>query len=162
MLCGDHVGGHRTGCKCTNGEPAAGASIICCQHPSDMQRICSQATGLVSSGAPVVEYMCPLQVQFSIATTEDVHQLSHLKAALSDRLKPTQDPNGFRKLVVALTAAGKQVCAEPVGSVHSCGQCLDGDHMQCLDMAWIQRVCCAIIIHGIPAVPLQMIHGVCP
>ena len=77
----------------------------------------------------------PLQVQFSIATTEDVHQLSHLKAALSDRLKPTRDPNGFRKLVVALTAAGKQVCAKPVWYVNSCGQNVDRDNMQCLDMA---------------------------
>ena len=66
--------------------------------------------------------MCLLQVQFSIATADDVHQLSHLKAALSDRLKPTRDPNGFRKLVVALTAAGKQACAEPEGCVNSCGQ----------------------------------------
>ena len=79
--------------------------------------------------------MCLLQVQFSIATTEDVHQLSHLKAALSDRLKPTRDPNGFRKLVVALTAAGKQSCGEPVVCVHSCGQSVYRDNMQCLDMA---------------------------
>lgn len=102
-----------------------------------MQRFHGQSTSLITFDVPGVKCICFLQVQFSIATTEDVHRLSHLKAALSDRLKPTRDPNGFRKLVVALTAAGKLVCAELVGCVHSCGQSLGMGHTvgNCLEQA---------------------------
>ena len=48
-----------------------------------------------------------LQSQLSIIKPEEKQELVQLKAALSDRLTPTRDNNGFRKLLVVLSRAGK-------------------------------------------------------
>ncbi|KAK9811605.1 hypothetical protein WJX72_006834 [[Myrmecia] bisecta] len=48
-----------------------------------------------------------LKVQFNLATPEEKALLSQLQTAFSDRLRPNRDPNGFRKMLVVLTQAGK-------------------------------------------------------
>lgn len=47
------------------------------------------------------------QGQLSIIKPEEKQELARLKATLSDRLAPTRDNNGFRKLLVVLSRAGK-------------------------------------------------------
>ncbi len=48
-----------------------------------------------------------LQGQLSVIKPEEKLELARLKASLSDRLTPTRDTNGFRKLLVLLTRTGK-------------------------------------------------------
>ena len=43
----------------------------------------------------------------SIIKPEEKQELARLKATLSDRLAPTRDNNGFRKLLVVLSRAVK-------------------------------------------------------
>ena len=49
-----------------------------------------------------------LQGQLSIIQPEEKIELAKLKAALSDRLTPTRDGNGFRKLVVVSSRGGER------------------------------------------------------
>ena len=53
--------------------------------------------------------MVPLivQGQINVIKPEEKLELARLKASLSDRLTPTRDTNGFRKLLVVLSRAGK-------------------------------------------------------
>lgn len=48
-----------------------------------------------------------LKGQLNVIKPEEKAQLARLKASLSDRLMPTRDTNGFRKLLVVLSRAGK-------------------------------------------------------
>ncbi|KAL3141461.1 hypothetical protein ABBQ32_005026 [Trebouxia sp. C0010 RCD-2024] len=50
-----------------------------------------------------------LKGQLSIIRSEEKQELARLKATLSDRLAPTRDNNGFRKLLVVLSRAGKML-----------------------------------------------------
>ena len=52
-----------------------------------------------------------MQGQLSIIKPDEKQELARLKAALSDRLMPTRDNNGFRKLLVVLSRAGKPISA---------------------------------------------------
>lgn len=47
------------------------------------------------------------QGQLSIIKPEEKQELARLKASLSDKLASTRDNNGFRKLLVVLSRAGK-------------------------------------------------------
>lgn len=46
-------------------------------------------------------------VQFKFNTAEEGDELAALRLALSDKNSPVRDANGFRKLIVVLTATGK-------------------------------------------------------
>ncbi|DBB10485.1 TPA: hypothetical protein ACH3X3_002026 [Trebouxia sp. C0006] len=48
-----------------------------------------------------------LKGQLNVIKPEEKLQLARLKASLSDRLTPTRDTNGFRKLLVLLSRSGK-------------------------------------------------------
>ncbi|KAA6420005.1 MAG: ER membrane complex subunit 1-like [Trebouxia sp. A1-2] len=48
-----------------------------------------------------------LKGQLNVIKPEEKLQLARLKASLSDRLTPTRDTNGFRKLLVLLSKSGK-------------------------------------------------------
>ena len=52
-------------------------------------------------------FLLLLQGQLSVIKPEEKRELARLKAALSDRLTPTRDNNGFRKLLVVLSRAGE-------------------------------------------------------
>ena len=47
-----------------------------------------------------------VQGQLNVIKPEEKLQLARLKASLSDRLIPTRDTNGFRKLLVLLSRSG--------------------------------------------------------
>jgi hypothetical protein len=47
-----------------------------------------------------------VQGQLNVLKPEEKLQLARLKASLSDRLTPTRDTNGFRKLLVLLSRSG--------------------------------------------------------
>lgn len=46
-------------------------------------------------------------VQFKFNTWEESDELALLRQELSNKNSPVRDPNGFRKLIVVLTQAGK-------------------------------------------------------
>ena len=48
-----------------------------------------------------------VQGQLGMIKPEEKQQLARLKASLSDRLIPTRDINGFRKLLVLLSRTGQ-------------------------------------------------------
>ena len=62
----------------------------------------------LACGGKLFDFECAAwQGQLSIIKPEEKQELARLKATLSDRLAPTRDNNGFRKLLVVLSRAGK-------------------------------------------------------
>ena len=68
-------------------------AVLCCACTVNVTKACTQG-------------------QLSIIKPEEKQELARLKATLSDRLTPTRDNNGFRKLIVVLSRAGKPVSAQ--------------------------------------------------
>ena len=89
-------------------ELASVADVLFIDLPASTPEIEAQwLASQPSLGQALRAQLLTLKAQLMLASEEEVAEVEAYKAATSDRLRPTRDPDGFRKQVVVLTAGGK-------------------------------------------------------
>lgn len=75
-----------------------------------------------------------VQGQLNVIKPEEKLQLARLKASLSDRLTPTRDTNGFRKLLVLLSKSG---------------MCIYREAATCLSILMLSKACGVVTTYSL-------------